>query len=119
MVNVPSFLPVDLRLDGEPFGLAATNLESYSRVLHLDRGLLVREVIYRTATGRRVRVEFSRFFSRPRRHIAASRVTVTPLDGPCAVDLTARIDGAVTNAGDRQHLVDYETLRMGCAAGRG
>ncbi len=103
MVNLPNFLPVSISFDGDPVTLANWEIEAYERVLHLDRGVLTREVILSSFGGRRLQLRFCRFLSRARRHIAVNRVDVTVLDGQGTLEVSGMIDTEAANAGGRRH----------------
>jgi trehalose/maltose hydrolase-like predicted phosphorylase len=108
VVNVPDHLPVLVRLNGEPLDLTRCTLESYSRTLHMDKGLLTRDVIVRTAAGVRAKVSFTRFLSRSRKHLALTRVTVTVLERDATLEFVSEIRGDVKNAGTKH--IDGVTL---------
>src|SRR5215475_6044145 len=73
LVNVPNWLPIRITIDGTPFLLENQNstllkpprgaVLGYRRVLHLDRALLRREVLFRAESGSIVRLIFERFAS--------------------------------------------------------
>lgn len=122
LVNAPDWTPIDITVDGTPFKLITKSdnalkpvnglVLGYERKLHMDTGLLRREVLFRAATGATVRITFERFASLDNVHIMAQRVIITAIDGTPTVTLTARLDGNVTNAG-HQHWQDFETAING------
>ena len=105
MVNVPDFLPVLIKVNGTLVDLTRCTVESYARTLHMDTGVLTRDAICRLPEGERVRLEFVRFLSRVRRHVAAIQVRVTPLDADTRIDLISMINGDVSNV-NHKHLKD-------------
>ncbi|MFW5857165.1 MAG: glycoside hydrolase family 65 protein, partial [Planctomycetota bacterium] len=118
MVNLPDFLPVEIRIGGAALDLNRCVLESYERSLHLDRGVLTREAVCQTPSGKRLRLATERFLSRPRRHLAATRVTVTPLGWSGKVEFVSRVDGAARNL-RHEHLGDHAFLRDEGCGGHG
>ena len=67
------------------------------RVLDMEKGVLRRETVYALPGGGRLRVEARRLTSFTHAHGAAIAFTVTAMDAPCEVTLTALMDGDVTN----------------------
>jgi len=106
MVNVPGFLPVAIKVNGALVDLTRCTVETYARTLHMDTGVLTRDVVCRLPEVGRVRLEFVRFLSRVRRHVAAIKVRVTPLDADARIDIISTINGDVSNV-NHKHLKDF------------
>ena len=87
LANVPDWTALDVHVDGERFSLDSGEVVRHVRTLDLRRGLLRRDVEWRSPAGRLVDLRFERFASLARPHIAAVRVRVTArdFDGPVAV----------------------------------
>jgi kojibiose phosphorylase len=109
LVNAPNWLPIEITIDGTPFQLIHQNemdlkpkdgaLLGYRRVLHLNKGLLRRECLFRAESGAIVRLVFERFTSLADDHILAQRVLLTAVDGNPRIEVQAYIEPDVTNAG--------------------
>lgn len=112
MVNIPDHLPLSVRVDGQVVDLGACRVESFRRTLHMDRGVLEREFVCELMPGRRCRIAFQRFLSQTRRHVAATRVRVTPLGFSARVSFSCWIEGNVTNVGT-SHLEDFDCIPAG------
>ncbi|MBD3243327.1 MAG: HAD hydrolase-like protein, partial [Chitinivibrionales bacterium] len=93
MHNLVDWRIVNLRVDGERFSLFGEGITDYRRALDMRRGVVERTVVWRTAAGKRVRVRTTRLVSMTRRHSAALRYEVTPLDGPVEVALESKVVG--------------------------
>ena len=91
IVNVPDAKIVSLSVDDEPFDLAIADLDDYTRVLDMRRGTVHRELVWRTAAGKAVRVRSERLVSLVHRHIAAITFEVTMLRGSAPVVLASRV----------------------------
>ena len=91
IVNVPDGKIVSLYVDDEPLELAVADLVSYERQLDLRRGTLVRDLVWRTPHGKRVRVRSERLVSLTRPHVAALRYDVTMESGDAEVVLRSRL----------------------------
>ncbi len=110
MVNIPDPLGIVIEVDGVRLDLSTCTVENYSRTLHLDRGLLTRDVSLRTPAGRRLSLSFRRFLSRPRRHLLALQVQVTPLDADADITFISSVDGTSRNASGTRHYADLVSL---------
>ncbi|TPW78296.1 glycoside hydrolase family 65 protein [Schumannella sp. 10F1B-5-1] len=91
IVNVPDAKVVRLYVDDEPFILTEADLDRYTRRLDFRAGRLEREVIWRTPTGKRVRIRSKRMVSFTERHLAVVEYEVTVLDADAAVLLSSQL----------------------------
>jgi alpha,alpha-trehalose phosphorylase len=89
ILNMADWANVDLTVDGETFSIATAKMESHRRSLDLKRGVLEREFVWETKSGKTVQVKTERLVSMVRRQIGALRYAVTAPDG-CEVSLTSR-----------------------------
>jgi len=80
LANAPDWLPFELLVRGERFGMDRGELLDYRRTLDLQRGLLRREVRWRSPAGHTVDIRIERFASLADPHLLAIRYQVTPLD---------------------------------------
>jgi alpha,alpha-trehalase len=81
MVNLPNWLVLKLRIDGdEPFRLATVELLSYRHVYDFRIGLVVRDLRFRDRAGRETSLRSQRFVSMHRMHQAALAWDLTPLN---------------------------------------
>ena len=93
MLNLPNGKRVLLELCGERFDMGTGRTEEYGRRLSLRSGLLTRSLTWTSPEGRRARIGISRLVSFPRRHIAALRYEVTPLNFGGSVTLRSALEG--------------------------
>ena len=91
IVNVPDPKIMSLYVDDEPFDLAIADLASYSRELDMRRGTVNRDLTWRTAAGKLVRVRSQRLVSLVHRHIAAITFEVTMERGAAPVVVGSRL----------------------------
>ena len=81
IVNVPDAKLMKLYVDDEPLILGTADLEHYERSLDFRDGVLRRSLVWRTPSGKRVRVDSTRMVSMTQRHLAVLTLEVTMLDG--------------------------------------
>lgn len=97
LANAPDWLPLALLVEGERFGMDRGEVLAYRRTLDLRRGLLRREVRWRSPAGLTVELAIERFASLADLHLLAIRYRVTPLDFDGWIELRAGINGHVDN----------------------
>ncbi|KRE61301.1 glycosyl hydrolase family 65 protein [Nostocoides sp. Soil756] len=97
IVDVPDAKLMKLYVDDEPLVIGMADLEEYERSLDLRDGILRRSLVWRTPSGKRVRVESSRMVSMTERHLVVLTLEVTMLSGDAPVvvssQLLNRLDG--------------------------
>jgi alpha,alpha-trehalase len=100
LVNLPNWLPLSLRIDGEE-AIALDNIEllEYRHEYDVRTALLTREVRLRDRAGRVTRLRSRRFVSMAHVHQAGLEWTITPEDWSGRVEVVSALDGRVTNRG--------------------
>ncbi len=91
IVNVPDAKTIRLYVDDEPLLLTVADLECYERSLDLRDGVERRDLVWRTPSGKRVRVRSERMVSFVERHLAILTFEVELLDGEGPVVLSSQI----------------------------
>lgn len=91
IVNVPDSKTIKLYVDDEPLLLTTADLEDYERVLDFRTGTLTRDLVWRTPSGKRVRVRSTRTVSFTQRHLAVYTFEVTMLSGDAPVVVSSQI----------------------------
>jgi alpha,alpha-trehalose phosphorylase len=109
IVSVPDAKVIRLYVDDEPFVVSAAELLSYSRVLDMRDGVLLRELEWRTPSGKRVLIRSRRMVSFTDRHVAVIDYEVTLLDADASILISSQIL-------NRQDGVDEYTGRNNNAA---
>ncbi len=90
IVDVPD-AEIHLTVDGEPFLHDRVELDTYERVLDFRTGQMVRNVVWVTSGGNRVRVRRQHLVSLVDCHLAAMKVEVTLLDGPGSLVIASQL----------------------------
>ncbi len=89
IVNVPDATMLKLYVDDEPLYLPTARIDEYARVLDMRAGMLTRELIWATDSGKHVRVRSRRLVSLEYRHLVAMTFEVTLLDHAAAVAISS------------------------------
>ncbi|MCU1404803.1 MAG: family 65 glycosyl hydrolase, partial [Glaciihabitans sp.] len=91
IVNAPDAKIIRLYVDDEPLVLTEADLLSYERRLDFTSGILHREMIWRTPSGKRVQIRSQRMVSFTDRHLAILEYEVTMLDADASVVISSQI----------------------------
>ena len=89
--NVTDSKIIKLFVDDEPFWLPKADLVSYERRLNMKSGTLDREILWETASGKRVSITSRRLVSFANRHVAAISYCVTLLNAEAFVVISSEM----------------------------
>jgi alpha,alpha-trehalose phosphorylase len=91
IVNVPDAKLMKVYVDDEPLTLGTADLEHYERTLDFHDGVLRRSLIWRTPSGKRVRIDSTRMISMTQRHLALLTLEVTMLSGDAPIVISSQL----------------------------
>jgi len=109
LANCPDWLPLAVLVAGERFRLDRGQVLGYQRQLDLRRGLLSRDVRWRSPAGHTVDLHFERFASLADQHLLAARCQVTAVDFEGYVRIEAGLNGYPDTLG----LMHWQVLDQG------
>lgn len=117
MVNVPNWLALTFRVNGDPwFALSRVEILQHRLELDLRRGVLTRLLRFADDEGRRTQVVQRRFVSMAKPYLAGLETTFTAENWTGSLEVRSAIDGNVANRGVKryralasQHLERFET----------
>ena len=99
MVNIPDWLPLDVRVgDGPWWSDGGLTLRSERRTLDLKRALLSREALLEDDAGRQLRLVQRRIVSMAEPHLAALETTLTAVGWSGTLSVRSGCDTGVTNS---------------------
>jgi alpha,alpha-trehalose phosphorylase len=99
IVNVPDATIIELYVDDEPLFIPTARTPEYLRVLDMRNGVLTRELMWATPSGKHARVRSTRLVSFEHRHVMAVSYEVT-LDRPAPVALCSRVINRANAGGE-------------------
>jgi trehalose/maltose hydrolase-like predicted phosphorylase len=100
LVNLPNWLVLKLRIEGEDaIRLADVELLHYRHELDIRAATVIRDLRFRDHAGRVTRLRSRRFVSMADAHHAGIEWTLTAENWSARVEVVAAIDGRVTNDG--------------------
>ncbi len=91
MVNVPDAKLLKVYVDDEPLTLSTADLEHYERSLDFRDGVLRRSLVWRTPSGKRVRIDTTRMMSMTQRHLAVMTLEITMLSGAAPIVISSQL----------------------------
>ncbi len=91
IVNAPDTMVLKIYVDDEPLTFGTADLEHYERFLDFRDGILRRHLIWRTPSGKRVRIDSTRMVSMSQRHLAMMTLEVEMLSGDAPVVISSQI----------------------------
>ena len=111
MVHTTNWFRTRVEIDGETFSMDESSFSDYRRVLDMQHGLLIRELVFTTVSGKKTKLHWERFLSHADRHLAAASLSVTALNHCAPVAVYMELDGERENThfgNARQHMVETE-----------
>ncbi len=109
LANLPNWLDMSLRVDGEQFRLDQGEIVHARRHLNLRQGILHRAVRWKSPGGVVLDMTVERFASYPQPHLGGMRVLLTAVNRPCDVQVWMGINGHVAN----DDLLHWQPLAQG------
>ncbi|BES63646.1 glycoside hydrolase family 65 protein [Gottschalkiaceae bacterium SANA] len=107
IINLPYFLDFRIWIDNEFVFMNEESVEEFSFVLNMEDGSLSRSFVFRTRTGKCVRVLYERFPSRYCQHLFVQKMEFEALDQAVEINVESGIDTQVTTNGFN-HFVKME-----------
>lgn len=101
MIPSADWLMTSISLDGETLDLGTVRVEEFVRELDMRSGTLTRQFIWRTNSGKALRLTFLRFTDMLHGERAYQRVTLEPLNFSGPVEFTSGITFNVIHEGRR------------------
>lgn len=100
LVNIPNWLPLNFRVEGEDwFSLQDVEILSYRQELNLNKGVLSRLVRFEDKKNRVFTLVNQRLVHMENPHIAALKLNLIPENWGGIIEVRSALDGRVINAG--------------------
>jgi maltose phosphorylase len=97
VLNAPSWIGIDIEIDGEMLDLAKCNVSEFYRELDMQTGVLTRKAKATTVAGKTVEIHSVRFCSIVDDECGAIKYTVKCVDFSGKLSVTPSIDADITN----------------------
>lgn len=99
MVPAADWLLTEMELDGEKLDLGKVCFRDFRRELDLRTGILSRSLIWRTRSGKEIRLRFERFMDMVRRERAWQRITLEALNFSGSIRVTSGLSFETVHEG--------------------
>jgi maltose phosphorylase len=103
IVNAVNWLYTRIVLDGERLDIAACNISGFRQELDFKTGELHRELVWKTKSGKQLKLIFHRFLSMCVKELAFQRIAFEPLNFSGPVTVTLGIDYSVIHQSFREN----------------
>lgn len=108
LLNLPNCKIIQLMIDDELFNMRSGKVESYKRTLHMDEGVLSRELVWTSPKGKKLKIDIRRFVSFTNKNLLEIQYKVQPLNFNGNISFLSKINGDVENHTRKTNpLVDY------------
>ena len=97
IINAMDAKPIKLYVDDEPFYLPTAHLIDFERVLDMREGILYRNILWETPSGKQVAIKSERLVSFMHRHLAAISYEVTVLNADAPIVISSEMLPPHTN----------------------
>lgn len=108
LLNVMNGKIVKIWMENEPFDMTKGKVWDYRRILHMDQGIVTRDLIYESESGKQIRLHTERLVSFVEKEGMALRIEIIPLNFSGTIRVQSVLDGNVENHTRKTNpLVDY------------
>jgi alpha,alpha-trehalose phosphorylase len=97
MLNIPDATRCDFDFDGELFSMDTGTVISYRRELDMSEGILCRDVVWQSDSGKRIRINFKRMVALFDPHLLLLKISIIPENFNGILRFSSHIDANVTN----------------------
>ena len=98
LVNLPSWIPIKLFIDGEYLTLDEMTVIDFQRILDMKKSILFKKVIYHTKKDKKILIESYRFLSKSNLHRSFIKLFIQPLNFNGRIGVENIISGSVNNS---------------------
>ncbi len=100
LVNFPNWLSLKFRINGsEWFQLKAVKILDFEERLDLKKGIFLRTVTFKDASGHETRLEERRLVHMKQFHLAAIQHTITAINWSGKIEIISGLNGRIINSG--------------------
>jgi len=113
VLNAAEWAGIEIKIDGEILDLAKCEVSSFRRELNMQQGYLERNFEAKTALGKEVKVQATRFCSMADDECGAVRYALTPLNFSGEIIMMSFINGDVKNQDSNYDEKFWDETRKG------
>ena len=117
VLNAPSWIGIDVEIDGEVLDLATCRITQFRRELNMREGYLERTFLAQLTSGKEIEVSSLRFTSLADDELGAIRYAIMPLNFSGQITLTPYLDADIENADANYEEKFWLEISHECLAG--
>ena len=91
IINAPDAKVIRVYVDDEPLSFDVADLLEYERTLDMRDGVLRRDLLWRTPSGKEVRINYERMVSFEEKHLALMNLEVTVVNADAPVTVSCQL----------------------------
>jgi len=116
LVNLPTWIPIKLFIDGEYLTLDEMTVIDFQRILDMKKSILFKKVIYHTKKDKKILIESYRFLSKSNLHRSFIKLFIQPLNFNGRIGVENIISGSVHNSkhNPRSKVKHFKTIENTC-----
>ncbi|MHC5375088.1 glycoside hydrolase family 65 protein [Enterococcus sp. LJL120] len=108
LLNVPNMKKIGVSIEDELFDLFTGDIISYERKLDMKRGIVSRDIVWRSPSQRELQIHYEELVSLENKHLMFQLYEVTPLNFSGEINFHLKLDGKIQNHTRKTNpLVDY------------
>ncbi len=114
VINAPSWIGIDVKVDGEMLDLAACKVIDFHRELNMKQSVLERAFTVEMPSGIQVKVKSTRFLSITEHDLGLIRYSITPLNKNTTLEILPYVDADVENEDSNYNEKFWEKTHSSC-----
>lgn len=95
MVNTIDWLYTRINIDGESLDIGKSRIRDFNRSLDMRSGILTRDFIWDTSSGKSIKLSFERFLSMTNREIGCQRISFKPINFSGKINIISGLDFSI------------------------
>lgn len=97
MINLTDGKSIELFVDNDKFDLTTGKIHEYRRLLDMQKGILVRLILWESPSGKKVRLNIERLVSLTEKNLCAISYKIKSINNDCKIRILSKIDSNIYN----------------------
>lgn len=110
MVNSVDWIYTRILVDGEYLDLNQSKIRNYQRILDMRTGILTRNLVWITQSGKEIEIKFERFLSMVNAHIGVQKITIKALNFSGKLEVESGMDFSIIHQSRQKNFWDCEKV---------
>lgn len=110
MVNSVDWIYTRILVDGERLDLNQSKIRNYQRILDMRTGILTRNLVWITQSGKEIEIKFERFLSMVNAYIGVQKITIKALNFSGKLEVESGMDFSIIHQSRQRNFWDCEMV---------